>query len=31
MFGPHCERGLNSQKFHPLDHVVDGLESLGTY
>ena len=30
LFGPHCDRGLNTLKFHLLDHLVDDLERFGT-
>lgn len=30
LFGPHCDRGLNTLKFHLLDHLVDDLQRFGT-
>jgi len=30
LFGPHCENGLNTLKFHLLDHLVDELARFGT-
>ena len=30
LFRPHCERGLNTLKFHLLDHLVDDLQRFGS-
>lgn len=30
LFGPHCSHGLNTLKFHLLDHLVDDLERFGS-
>lgn len=30
LFRPHCKPGLNTLKFHLLDHLVDDLERFGT-